>query len=140
MGNRAVIAYVRDDQALPATYEDAVNQGIVGIYLHWNGGEESVQAFLDAAKHYKLRADDYGLARLTQIIGNYFGGGLSLGVGTLDWLDTYGDNGTFVVQNWEIKDHWFADEAPTFDPDYRDGVYGGVLEANNAFFPEDGLR
>jgi hypothetical protein len=37
MGNRAVISF---SEAKTAT----------GIYLHWNGGPESILAFLDAAK------------------------------------------------------------------------------------------
>ena len=85
MGNRAVINF-KDSK--------------VGIYLHWNGGRESVEAFLRAAKTLELRENDptYGLARLTQIIGNYFGGSLSLGVGLLSELDCdNADNGQYVI-------------------------------------------
>lgn len=52
----------------------------VAIYLHWNGGLESVVTFLDYASEIGMGDDSYGAARLCQIIGNYFGGTLSLGV------------------------------------------------------------
>lgn len=83
MGNRAVVQF-----------EDGT-----GIYLHWNGGPESVLAFLDAAKKLGVRTnEDYGVARLVQIIGNWFGGSLSLGVGQADGLDRDNhDNGTYLV-------------------------------------------
>jgi len=95
MGNRAVIAFE--------------NMPEVGIYLHWNGGPESVLAFLEETKRRGVRdpADDalYSFARLTQTIAEFFtrGGGLagyqlSIGVGPLSQLDTdNGNNGTYWV-------------------------------------------
>ena len=89
MGNRAVIA-TSEKLSAPA------------IYLHWNGGKESVLAFLEVAQKLGVRdpvADDsYFLARLGQIIGNFFGGTLSVGVGILRQLDCENfDNGTYKV-------------------------------------------
>lgn len=52
----------------------------VAVYLHWNGGVESVVAFLDYMNERKLSCESYGAARFCQIVGNYFGGNLSLGV------------------------------------------------------------
>lgn len=89
MGNRAVIAFENKPNA-------------VGIYLHWNGGRPSVQAFLDYAKEVGVRTGDttYGIARLTQIAANAIGGTLSVGVDTLDNLDTKnGDNGLYIVDD-----------------------------------------
>ena len=89
MGNRAVVEF-----------KDGT-----GIYLHWNGGPESVLAFLDTAKHFKVRTnEDYGVARLVQIIGNFFGGTLSLGVGRAEGMDKDNwDNGTYYVdENFDI--------------------------------------
>lgn len=89
MGNRAVI-----------TLDQNPNDRSMGIYLHWNGGPESVLAFAEAARHFGVRTSDvsYGTARLAQIIGNYFGGTSSLGVGTLAYLDTgNGNNGTIKI-------------------------------------------
>ena len=52
MGNRAVIT----------TRENFNNDG-VGVYLHWNGGRDSVQAFLTYCKMKGYReptSDNYG--------------------------------------------------------------------------------
>lgn len=61
MGNRAVVT---------------VKGSSVGIYLHWNGGIESVTAFLRAAKDLGVRdpVNDpaYFYARFVQLVGNFF--------------------------------------------------------------------
>ena len=99
MGNRAVITTSK------AGFDPA-NSEATGVYLHWNGGRDSVEAFLAYCKLKGFRSpekDNYGWARLCQVIGNYFGGGLSIGIGpccTLD-CDNY-DNGTYIIEDWEI--------------------------------------
>lgn len=71
----------------------------LSIYLHWNGGPESVAAFLKYAHDMGVRNDDYYPARLLQIIGNFFGGTNSLGVSALtDEPYDYGDNGIYTVR------------------------------------------
>ena len=93
MGNRAVI-----------TTPDM----LCGVYLHWNGGRDSVEGFLTycrLAGHRDPTEDGtYALARLVQVVGNFFGGSLSVGVGPYDTLDCdNGDNGVYVVgQDWRI--------------------------------------
>lgn len=91
MGNRAVI-----------TTEDKK----IGVYLHWNGGRDSIEAFLLYCKLQGYRApenDCYGWARLCQVIGNFFGGTGSVGIDTYDRLDTNNwDNGVYIIKNWEI--------------------------------------
>ena len=96
MGNRAVIGI--------ATENNECNSDCIGIYLHWNGGEESIKAFLNYAKSTKVRSGDYGVARLIQIIGNSLGGTYSLGVDKVSKLDCdNGDNGIYWInQNLEI--------------------------------------
>lgn len=98
MGNRAVITTRNKD---------------LGVYLHWNGGRDSVEAFL---KYCELKGyrpperDCYGWARLCQVIGNYFGGGLSIGIDKYEKLDTdNGDNGVYVIEDWKIVDRLFID-------------------------------
>jgi hypothetical protein len=87
MGNRAVLDM----------------DGKTGIYLHWNGDPISIASFLKVADDYQLRTDDYGIARFTQIIGNWFGGALSIGIGTLEDLDGMQDkNQAYVIRNWEV--------------------------------------
>ena len=90
MGNRAVIKF-KDCE--------------VGIYLHWNGGRDSVEAFLDYCIMKEFRDGEYGVARMAQIIGNYFGGNLSIGAcGTLCALSDLnpGDNGVYIIDDWKI--------------------------------------
>lgn len=96
--------------------------GSVGIYLHWNGGIDSVTAFLKYAEikgHRAFggdKADGYGIARLAQIIGNFFGGNLSIGITLIDENNTgYNyDNGIYVIDGWDIverrTDRDFKDE------------------------------
>ena len=96
MGNRAVIT----------TKENFADNG-VGIYLHWNGGRDSVEAFLKYCELHKFGSpdsDNYGWARLVQVIANFFGGdGLSIGVDVVDNLNCEnGDNGTYYIEDWKI--------------------------------------
>lgn len=101
MGNRAVIA--------TSGYLEVQNSNDIGVYVHWNGGRDSVQAFLTYCKLQKFRSpetDNYGWARLCQVIANYMGasgGGLSVGIDkccNLD-CDNY-DNGVYIIKDWEI--------------------------------------
>lgn len=96
MGNRAVITTEAKD---------------IGVYLHWNGGRDSVEAFLlyCKLKGYRCPENDcYGWARLCQVIGNFFGGEYSVGIDRYDRLDTdNGDNGTYIIKDWQIIDKEF---------------------------------
>ena len=98
MGNRAVITASQSND--PATSND------IGIYLHWNGGRDSVEAFLAYCKRRGFRPpdqDNYGWARLCHVIANFFGGDLSIGIDrccSLD-CDNY-DNGVYIIQGWDI--------------------------------------
>ena len=102
MGNRAVIT----------THENMDNNGI-GIYLHWNGGRDSVRAFLKYCELKGYRApseDNYGWARLCQVIGNFFGGTGSLGIDTVNHLDCNNfDNGVYLIEGWEIVGRMYFD-------------------------------
>lgn len=106
MGNRAVIKGKGSD---------------LGVYVHWNGGYESVLVFTQYCKLKGYRSpetDDYGVARLVQVIANFFGGSTSIGVWNMKdetvmtphrvgeyWLD----NGVYEIENWEIVAHWNSD-------------------------------
>lgn len=89
MGNRAVIAI-----------KHAADNSI-GIYLHWNGGRDSIEAFLDATKRImgdRLGDERYGTARLIQVITTFIGGNLSVGIDLQKNLDCdNGDNGVYIV-------------------------------------------
>lgn len=89
MGNSAIIKAKNNDNK--------------GVYLHWNGGRDSIEALL---KYCKLRGfrsfnDDYGMARFTQITSNFFGGTTSIGI-TDEPLNWGTDNGIYEVEGWEI--------------------------------------
>lgn len=101
MGNRGTVIFT-----------DGKTQHSPAIYLHWNGGPESVYAFLEELDRRGVRADqEYEAARFTQIVGQFFDqdgqGGLSLGivngpealtVEALDQVATdHGDNGFYLV-------------------------------------------
>ena len=99
MGNRAVIT----------TRENFENNGI-GVYLHWQGGATSIKAFLTYCDMRGFRhpdEDNYGWARLIQVIANFMGGdGLSVGADTLDHLDCDNwDNGTYIIKGWKVVGH-----------------------------------
>lgn len=86
-----------------STIIKAKNNDNIGVYLHWNGGRDSIEAFL---KYCELRGfrsfdDDYGIARFTQIVSNFFGGTLSIGI-TDKPLNWGTDNGIYEVEGWEI--------------------------------------
>lgn len=92
MGNRALITSVNKDLA---------------VYLHWNGGRDSVERFCEYCSLRGFRPpsrDNYGYARLAQVAANYLGAeGLSVGV--QDYMPGDGedmDNGTYVLDGWRI--------------------------------------
>ncbi len=122
MGNRAVICG---------------SSKKAGLYLHWNGGRDSVNAFLTYCKLKEYRGfasskdnmknfgdDSYALARLCQVICNWFGGSLSVGVSYIgnyykeenttqdgekyiiegyEGMDCNNcDNGMYIVEGWDI--------------------------------------
>lgn len=93
MGNRCVIT---------------TEEREIGVYLHWNGGYDSVRCFLRYCELRGFRSpnnDCYGWARLCQVISNFFGAdGLSIGVmpySTDDRMDP-GDNGVFIIKGWRV--------------------------------------
>lgn len=126
MGNRAVI--------IAQNKEGKVSN--VGLYLHWNGGFNSIQAFLAYCEMMDFRPpemDSYGWAQMVKIIGNFFdegkrSNGLSLGVISVADAKTKngqladdavakltpGDNGVYIIRDWHVVQHldgWYPDEA-----------------------------
>lgn len=102
MGNRAYVIFANRDftRFSPA------------VYLHWNGGSESVYAFLAELNYREVRADqEYECARFCQVVGEFFDSdghysGLSLGVVSvpdevtvqkLAQIFQPGDNGLYLV-------------------------------------------
>lgn len=95
MGNRAIITTPERE---------------LGLYLHWNGGRDTVEPLLDYCKlkGYRSPKEDpsYAFARMAQVMGNFFGGTLSVGIMpyTTDEAMDPGDNGIYVIDGWEIAE------------------------------------
>lgn len=91
MGNRAVIT---------------TEEKQIGIYVHWNGGRESIETFLaycDMKNYRPPETDCYGWARMCQVIGNFFGGSTSIGIDRYNQLDRDNyDNGVYIINKWKI--------------------------------------
>ncbi len=113
MGNRAVICF---DQ-----YDDEA----IGIYLHWNGGRDSIESFLKATRKVmggRLGDKSYARARLMVCIGMAIPGNLSYGVGKCKELDCDNfDNGVYVIDSatMTIKERLFysGEEQNEYDTD-----------------------
>lgn len=100
MGNRAVIT-------TPSKR--------IGIYVHWNGGQESIVAFLDFCKSKGYQCPsrgNYGWASLVTTITNFFGhNGANVGIDNLEHLDQdNGNNGVYVIENWTVVDRYYVPE------------------------------
>lgn len=108
MGNRATVIFT-----------DQLGQNISPVvYLHWNGGPESIYGFLDELDRRRVRTDvDYTAARFIHVVGDYFdgeggAGSLSLGVAAgpqqidAETVAAFnpGDNGVYVVTRREAWD------------------------------------
>ena len=98
MGNMAVIT--TDSIDLKASNN-------FGVYLHWDGGRDKVEAFLAYCKLKGYpppeRQPDYGWARLCLVIGNYIGGEDSLVIDLCNHMELdNGDNGVYIIRDWEI--------------------------------------
>ena len=98
MGNRAIVKPINEN---------------IGVYLHWNGGVDSVTAFLEYCKLKGYRdfsgecADGYGIARFVQVVSNFFGGttniGIEMNVDETEECASGLDNGIYVIDGWNIE-------------------------------------
>lgn len=118
MGNRCVITAKCEEMN-----EKIADSCQTGIYLHWNGGRNSVQPFLDYCQMLGIRSfdeDNYGYARFCQVVANFFGNnGLSIGVDNCKNLDCDNfNNGVYFVENWEIVGRAFFSGEEEKENDY----------------------
>ena len=125
MGNRAVITNWVEGETQE---EFSMNKNPrIGIYLHWNGGRDSVEAFLTYCKMKEYREpnyDNYGWARLCQVIANFFGGSTSIGIDMVEQLDCDNyDNGVYLIEGWEIKDRYYFEGAEQQEYDLLEMLY-----------------
>ncbi len=98
MGNRAIIT---------------TQTRALGVYLHWNGGRDSVESFCKCLHDCGAPAPGAhgeGLGAIATLAANFFGlNGLSVGLSpyTSDQRMDPGDNGIYVLadDSWEIAEH-----------------------------------
>jgi hypothetical protein len=99
MGNRGNVVFV-----------DAQGEISPAVYLHWNGGPDSVYAFLSELVARDPRKDaSYSAARFVQVVGDFFGTGSMLSLGIVNGpakltkvaiqkvMTDLSDNGLYVV-------------------------------------------
>lgn len=128
MGNRALITG---------------KNSTVGIYLHWNGGMDSVVPFLKYASLHTplglgMEARDGGLSTLVTIIDNFLGlGSATITTVNPEYLEDYspGDNGIYVVdENWDIVQR-IDSPATAMEQDSHD--FSEMLEAIDNSQPDN---
>lgn len=126
MGNRAVITF------------DEYNPNDVGIYVHWNGGRDSVEAFLEATRRVMDGRVDptYAKARLVQVIGTNFPGNCSVGMGLCRELDTDNyDNGVYIVDSSTLeiigREFYEGEEQNEYDRDEYAGLLTKAIAASD---------
>lgn len=135
MGNRAVIT---------------TPEMRIGLYLHWNGGRDTVEPLLKYCELQGYRPpsrDCYGWARMAQVMGNYFGGSLSIGIDRYERLGDQGDNGVYVIDGWKIvkrlesvyDDKGHVVGTKDFDPSYEQNEYDfdDMLRSFDQSMPKD---
>jgi hypothetical protein len=84
----------------------------IGIYLHWNGGRSSIEAFLEYCRNKGFsppEKDPYGWVMLVRVISNFCGAvGHTIIVDRLEKLNCdNGDNGLYVIEDWKIVEREF---------------------------------
>lgn len=111
MGNRAVIT---TNQNLKET----------GLYLHWNGGRDSVEGFCAYCKLKGYRTPDqdcYGWAYLAGVVTNFFADGYSCGIDIANKLDCDNwDNGVFIIKDWLIIGRKYHSGGEQYQYDLKD--------------------
>lgn len=159
MGNRAQVMFVENCEPTELNPYGIKEYSPV-IYLHWNGGPESVYAFLAELDRRHVRADRYyEAARFVQVVGDFFDSGkcltsLSLGIDTLHILCeetlkglSQCDNGLYMVERsthpFKIKKmrriregvEWdtvqITNERDKIDPEFLNKVHESFLKITN---------
>lgn len=104
MGNRAVLVFEPVSDHSPA------------IYLHWNGGRASVEAFLGVAKEAGITGtDEEKMDKLADLIGHFMTSVYREEFHRTDFDN--GDNGTYVLDDaWNIVARRYFDGNEESDP------------------------
>ena len=86
-------------------WKDKTNN--IGVYLHWNGGRDSIEPFLTYCKLKGYISPEVGECRywvgLMHVLTNFFNGESYLEINTVDKLVDIGcDNGVYIIKDWKI--------------------------------------
>lgn len=131
MGNRAVITF-SENKASPC------------IYLHWNGGRASVEAFIKAAKHlglhscYRNTTEHQVMDLLAEMIATHF---FETKVGMNVYREQYGradvdnwDNGVYVLDsNLNICKRLFKRSSDEVDNAKTFAIFENIVQRAPAF-------
>lgn len=131
MGNRAVITF-SENKASPC------------IYLHWNGGRASVEAFIKAAKHlglqscYRNTTEHQVMDLLAEMIATHFFGSK---IGMNVYRERYGsadtdnwDNGVYVLDsNLNIRKRLFKRSGEEVDSEKTFAIFENIVSRAPAF-------
>ena len=131
MGNRAMIAF-------------GANAGKTAIYLHWNGGRASVEAFLQAARHMGINyvevgndaAEEAALKRIAEMIAKHFFGQERIGMNVdISWWGDVGDNGTFVIDSGLniVRNVGRSINSPEINPEKTRDIFECITQRAPAF-------
>ena len=130
MGNRAVIE---------------LEQSGLGIYMHWNGGRDSIEPLLHVAKEYKIQSKGkyFLLSSLCKMIANSFTSTYSPPVeaNPIDTLDCDNfDNGVYVISsNLDIVDRKFTRYPEQKEHDFK-GMVEYIYEKNDEFINTNNIK
>lgn len=132
MGNRAVLSF-------------STNPASPAIYLHWNGGRASVEAFLAAARALGLRSARHlghaeTMDRLAQLISvNFFGNSIKGGRSVTRCAcgtegDHNEDNGLYVLSDdLQVIDRRGNNNREEINPTKTADILAALLERAPAF-------
>ena len=111
MGNRAVLTTSKE--------RNIRFSNELGVYLHWNGGRDSVEAFLLYCETKGYTSPENGSwARFCQVAGNFFGGTLDIDIDQLSRLDCDNyDNGVYIIEKWRIVGRLYMHNAEQHNHD-----------------------
>ena len=118
MGNRAVIAEERGGE--PSAKH--------GIYLHWNGGRDTVGPVLAFARDVEVRWDESGIETIAALFQSIVEQGEVWPLDRLDY-DNW-DNGTYLVDyDLEIVGREFFREEEEQDVHSYEGIYFAAADS-----------
>lgn len=128
MGNRAVLVW-KDENG---HYDDDT----MGVYLHWNGGRDSIEAFLAYCQMKDLKSPSenvsIGIRNFVDVVSWFFGSNQSIYIDKLSCLDQDNyDNGVYVCDGWKIVDRKYMHGAEQDEHDFEE-----MLQAINRRQPE----